>query len=37
MKGPFEQYEQAVDWTETDKHCTDGEWQITFIEGRDEP
>jgi hypothetical protein len=32
VKGPFEQYEAAEDWTIVDKSCRDGEFQITFID-----
>jgi hypothetical protein len=32
VKGPFDLYEEAEDWASTDKHCEDGEFQITFIE-----
>ena len=32
VKGPFEQYQDATDWAENDEHCTDGEWQITFLD-----
>lgn len=36
VKGPFDQYEAAVDWAETAKDCQDGEWQITFLEAAKE-
>ena len=36
VKGPFDACEAATDWAENAKDCQDGEWQITFIEPRDE-
>ena len=37
VKGPFEKYEDAIDWAENSEDCpgkagVQGEWQITFIE-----
>jgi hypothetical protein len=32
VKGPFEQYEQAEDWASREPACTDGFWQITFLD-----
>ncbi len=40
VKGPFDQYEQAMDWAHQAEDCPGpggikGEWQITFIEPKD--
>ena len=32
VKGPFETYEAAQDWAEREDDCSDGCFQITFIE-----
>ena len=34
VKGPFETYEEAQDWAEASEQCTDGKWQITFLEAK---
>lgn len=35
IKGPFDTYEAAEDWANTDKDCDDGRCQITFLEKPD--
>lgn len=32
VKGPFETYEAATAWAETDKSCADGQYHISTIE-----
>lgn len=36
VKGPFDQYQDAVDWAESSDDCPDSKWQITFIEARED-
>ena len=32
IKGPFNHYEAAEDWVNSDKACDDGKCQITFLD-----
>jgi len=36
VKGPFDEMEQAQDWADKSQHCQRDEFQITFIEPKDE-